>query len=87
MTNSYKKTVMQDQTFQFLLNGVPYVIKATPFEFNTETRFRVSINGSEDFIFTYNTNFNRYMAIGDETATIPDDVELAIAERLYSAVA
>ncbi|HKG68956.1 MAG TPA: hypothetical protein VKA92_08810 [Segetibacter sp.] len=77
---------MQDQSFQLLLNGVPYVVKASPYEFNTETRFSVSFNGSEDFIFTYNAAVGRYVAIGDETSTIPDDLEVAIADKLYSLV-
>jgi len=77
---------MQDQSFQLLLNGVPYVVKASPFEFNTETRFTVSFNGSEDYIFTYDAAAGRYVTIGDETSTIPDDLEVAIAERLYSLV-
>lgn len=77
---------MQDQSFQLLLNKVPYIIKASPYEFNTETRFSVSFNGSEDFIFTYNAAVGRYVAIGDETAILPNDLEVAIAERLYSLV-
>jgi hypothetical protein len=77
---------MQDQSFQLLLNGVPYVVKASPYEFNTETRFSVSYNGSEEFIFAYDAAVGRYVAIGDETATIPDDVEVAIADRLYTLV-
>ncbi len=77
---------MQDQSFQLLLNGVPYVVKASPYEFNTETRFSVSFNGSEDFIFTYNAAVGRYVPIGDETSTIPDDLEVAIADKLYSLV-
>jgi hypothetical protein len=77
---------MQDQSFQLLLNAIPYVVKASPFEFNTETRFSVSFNGSEEFIFTYDAAAGRYVAIGDETATIPNDLEMAIAERLYSLV-
>lgn len=82
----HQKTIMQDQSFQLLLNGVPYVVKASPFEFNTETRFNVSFNGSEDFVFTYNAAVGRYVAIGDETSTIPDDLEVAIADKLYSLV-
>ncbi|MEJ7680139.1 MAG: hypothetical protein WKG06_20220 [Segetibacter sp.] len=77
---------MQDQSFQLLLNGIPYVVKASPFEFNTETRFGVSFNGSEDYIFTYDAAAGRYVAIGDETATIPDELEVAIADKLYSFV-
>jgi len=77
---------MQDQTFQLLLNSVPYVVKASPYEFNTETRFSVSYNDSEEFIFAYDAAAARYVAIGDETSTIPDDVEVAIADKLYSMV-
>lgn len=77
---------MQNQTFELLLNGVPYDVKASPFEFNTETRFRVSFNDSEEYIFTYSAAAGRYVSIGDETSTIPDDLEEAIADKLYSLV-
>ena len=77
---------MQDETFQLLLNAVPYVVKASPYEFNTETRFSVSYNDSEDFIFAYDAAAGRYVAIGDESSTIPDDVEVAIADKLYTLV-
>ena len=77
---------MQDQSFQLLLNGVPYVVKASPFAFNTETRFTVSYNGSEDFVFTYDPTVGHYVAIGEDSETIPADVEVAIAEKLFSLV-
>ena len=63
------------------------MVKATPFEFNTETRFSVSFNGSEEYIFTYDVSLKQYVPIGDDTATIPADLEVAIAERLYALVA
>ena len=77
---------MQVQSFQLLLNSVPYVVNAAPFQFNTETRFSVNFNGSEDFIFVYDAAAGRFAAIGDETSTISDDLEVAIADRLYSLV-
>lgn len=77
---------MQDQSFQLLPNGVPYIIKAMPFKFNTEIRFSVSFNGSDEFIFTYDTTVGQYVAIGEDTETIPADLEVAIAEKLYSFV-
>ena len=75
---------MQEHTFQLLLNGVPYVVKATPYEFNGETRYRVSYNGSEEYIFAYDLSIKQYVSIGDGTETIPSDVEVAIAEHLYT---
>lgn len=74
---------MQEQSFQLLLNGVPYLVKATPFEFNTETRFNVSYNGSDEYVFTYDTSVGQFVAIGDDAETIPADLELAISQRLY----
>lgn len=75
---------MQQQTIQLLINGIPYVVKITPFEFNDETRFTVSFNDSDDYVFTYDTNVSQYVSIGDDTETIPHDLEAAISEKLLS---
>lgn len=75
---------MQQQTIQLLINGIPYVVKITPFKFNDETRFTVSFNDSNEYVFTYDTNVSQYVSIGDGTETIPDDLEVAISEKLLS---
>jgi hypothetical protein len=73
-----------DNNFEILVDGVPYMVKAQPFGFNEETRFKVSYNGGEEHIFTWDSSLGRLTAIDDEAATIPDDVEVAIARRLQS---
>ena len=75
---------MQEQSFQLLLNGVPYVVRATPFDFNAETRFKVTFNGSDEFIFAHDRSVGQYVPIGDDSGTIPADVETAISERLHA---
>lgn len=75
---------MQGNRFELNIEGRPYSVNVTPFEFNTETRFRVSYNGGEEHIFTWDSSLGRLTAIDDDAATIPDDLELAIAERLQS---
>lgn len=77
----------QTQTFELLVDGTPYEVKATPFEFNTETRFRVSFNGSPIYIFVWDSELKRLTAIGDGTDTIPDSLEEAISEHLVAASA
>lgn len=72
---------MADQRFEIVLDGVPYVVSAAPFEFNTETRYRVKYNGNEH-IFTWDSRLGRLAPIDDDAATIPDNLEEAIAERL-----
>jgi hypothetical protein len=75
---------MAGNTFEIVVGGVPYSVTATPFEFNTETRFRVKYNGSNEHIFTWDSSVGRIRAIDDDASTLPDDLETAIAERLQS---
>lgn len=74
---------MTEQRFELLLDGVPYAVAATPFEFNTETRYRVRYNGNEH-IFTWDSSLGRLAPIDDDAAAIPDNLEEAIAGRLQS---
>lgn len=75
---------MQEQSFELLLSGVPYFVKAEPFAFNGETRFKVSYNNSDEHIFTWDSRLGRLAAIDDESGTIPDDLETAIAGKLQA---
>ncbi len=72
---------MADQRFEIVLDGVPYAVSATPFEFNTETRYRVKYNGNEH-IFTWDSSLGRLTSIDDDAGDIPDALEEAIAQKL-----
>ena len=72
---------MQDQRFELVIDGVPYSVTAAPFEFNTETRYKVKYNGNEH-IFTWDSSLGRLAPIDDDASVIPDNLEEAIAERL-----
>ena len=64
----YNQTkVYARQSFELLLNGVPYFVKAQPFEFNAETRFKVSYNESDEHIFTWDTDMGRLSAIDEDS--------------------
>jgi hypothetical protein len=73
---------MQDQTFELLLAGVPYFVKAEPFSFNNEPRFKVSYNGGDEHIFAWDSSISRLSAIDDDAISIPDDLEAAISSKL-----
>ena len=75
---------MESQNFELLVDGVPYLIKATPYYFNGDTRYRVSYNGSEEYIFTRDNNVGQITALGNEALDIPDNLEEAISEKLGS---
>jgi len=73
--------MMTEQRFELLVDGVPYAVTAAPFEFNAETRYKVSYNGL-DHIFTWDSSLGRLAPIDDDAADIPDNLESAIASRL-----
>ena len=78
---------MQSQTFELMVDGIPVMVRATPYEFNTETRFLVSYNGSDEYVFTWDPSLGRLTAIGYGSEEIPDAIEEAIAEKLQSNIA
>ena len=66
------------------MDSVPYLIRATPFQFNGETRYRVSLNGGSEHVFTWDSSLGQLRAIDDDASTLPDNVEEAISEKLQS---
>ena len=69
-------------SFELLVDKVPYFVKVTPYEFNTETRFKVSYNGSPEHIFTWDSSLGRLAPIVDESSVMPGDLEVVIATKM-----
>lgn len=72
---------MAEERFEITIDGVPYVVTASPFQFNTETRYRVNYNGNEH-IFTWDSEIGRLAPINDDASDIPIVLEEEIAKRL-----
>ena len=81
-TRTGKRVKVTTKIFELLVDGTPVEVKATPFEFNDETRFRVSYNGSPIHIFVWDSSVGRLSAIGEGAETLPDNIEVAIAHNL-----
>ena len=79
-----KNKFMKDRSFTLLVDAVPIEVTSIPFKFNTETRYKVSYNNSPEIVFTWDSSLGRLAAIGDESSTMPDGVEIAIAEKIQS---
>ena len=75
---------MKTKTFLFelLVDGVPYEVRATPFQFNDDIRYRVSYNGGQIYVFVWDQELKRHTAIGEGVETIPDSLESAISQKL-----
>jgi len=74
---------MAEERFEIRIDGVPYAVTASPFEFNTETRYRVKYNGNEH-IFTWDSQIGRLAPIDDDASAIPNVLEEEIARILQS---
>jgi hypothetical protein len=79
-----KQRIMRNNSFEILVDNVPYRVEVEPFEFNTETRFKVVYNGGQEHIFTWDSSIGRLAAIDDDSATLPYNLERAIAERIQA---
>lgn len=74
---------MKKLSFNLLVDGVPYIVKAEPFLFNDEQRYNVSFNGSDIYIFAWDEETLRYAPIGEVAVDLPMALEREIASRLY----
>jgi hypothetical protein len=77
---------MPTKNLQLLVDGVPYDIQIKPYTFNTETRFTISFNGSEDYVFAWDPELSLFSAIGTEGMTIPANLEEAISQHLLTLI-
>ena len=77
-----KNASMPELQFELLVDDLPYVVTAIPFEFNGGTRFRVSYNGGKENIFAWDSDLKRLRAIDDDASTMPDALGIAISKRL-----
>ena len=83
-TGKVKTARVGERQFNLVVDDVPYMVKATPFTFNTETRYYISVNSGEEHVFTWDSQLNRLRAIDDEASILPDALEEAISARLQS---
>lgn len=75
---------MAEQRFELLVDGVPYSVEASSFEFNAETRYKVNV-GKNEHIFSWDPSLGRLASIDEDAVDIPESVEEEIAKRLQSA--
>jgi hypothetical protein len=71
-----------ERRLEIQVDRIPYILNVTPFIFNNEVRYHVSYNGGPDILFAWDNSVGHFAAFGDDAATMPDDLELAIAARL-----
>ena len=83
-----KKTSVStvEENFDLMVDKVPYSIRVTPFWFNDEKRFRISVNGDNGHVFAWDPNLVGLHSLDDDAAVLPDSLEKAISDRLSKTV-
>jgi hypothetical protein len=72
------------KTYELIVDQVPYEVMAEPFTFNGDLRYYISVNGSDDHVFTWDRELKRLTAIDEEASTLPEALEQEISNRLQS---
>lgn len=75
---------MESIGFNLSVDGAPYIVKATPCRFNENIQYRVVINGGDEVLFTFNSELGRFAPVGDDAISVPDNLEIAIGNKLNS---
>jgi len=81
-SNRNRRDVNNSRRLEINVDMTPYILSVTPFKFNEEVRYHVSYNGSPDILFAWDNTVGHFAAFGDDSATMPDNLELAIANKL-----
>lgn len=83
-----KKTTSQtpETSFDVTVNKVPYHVTVSPFLFNDEKRFEISINGDSGHVFAWDPDVVGLRALDDDASTLPDELEKVISDRLVKTV-
>lgn len=80
--SNHNRTTGNVKHWEMAVDKVPYIINASPFEFNLEIRYTVKVNGTEEYLFLWDNTLGRFAAVGDNSSTLPDNLENAIALKL-----
>lgn len=73
---------MKEKKFEFTVQGIPYDVEITPFDFNNEKRFHVSYNGGVADTFVWDAEMQKFRSIDQDASTLPDGLELAISNKI-----
>ena len=75
-----------EHTYNLVVDKVPYLVRVTPFLFNDEKRFRISINGDEGHVFAWDPDLVGLHALDEDASTLPGGLEKAISDKLAKTV-
>ena len=85
--NEKKPNYPNTKTYNLVVDDVPYIVQASPFSFNDELRFYITINGGNEHVLTWDSEIQRLRAIDDLAGELADAVEEEISRKLQGEIA
>lgn len=70
------------RNFDIILNNVAYHINASPFPFNDQIRYNVSVNSGNENIFVWDSNLGLFRPLNDKSSVLPVELINEISENL-----
>jgi hypothetical protein len=84
LKSDHDKHAKNVKTFNLSVDDVPYVVETESFQFNDEERFYVRVNGGTEHVFIWDPQVSQFRSIDDDAATLPDNLEESISQRLFT---
>jgi hypothetical protein len=69
-----------------IVDNVPYEIRVTPFEYNGQKRFRIALNGGDEYVYAWDHETVSLHSLDDASAILPDSLEKAISDGLVKTI-
>ena len=73
-----------ERQLNITVDKVPYSVSLAAFDFNSQVRYHVTINGGTEHVFAWDEEVRKFRAIDDQSTTIPDALMVAISDHITS---
>lgn len=83
MDNSAEdKSKEMETNFNVLVDGIAYMVAASPIVFNNEKRFSIVVNNGPRDVFAWDKEMKMYKGLDDQSAILPDGLMIEINKKL-----
>ena len=71
-----------EHEYELSADGVNYLVKIAPFEFNGETRYYINVDEGPSHLFLWDEVIGKLKALDDKSAILPSSLIQVISEKL-----
>lgn len=76
------KSKEMETNFNVLVDGIAYMVTASPIVHNNEKRFSIVVNNGPRDVFAWDNEMKMYKGLDDQSAILPDGLMIEINKKL-----